>query len=354
MTDIYNSRKIKWFEEFTYQLVKNVNHVSFHKERESKLKRYESVNSALVKIFAYRLTYENFGMLNDSITQVAAETASGEMRETLTQLESAAKGVLESPDSDASNLIEIILLLLHEGIDKYLEQDRALEIYLDEDIEPDPLPEEKRQDMVPELYSDVTVKPAPLPEGKRQDMVPELYSDAIVKPAPFPEEKRQDRLEIYSDADIEPGPKEKKQERMSDSDEKIEPDALSEEKKKERPHVRWTTSASEDRLSFRGELLDDFAKHLAEYEQRKAVLSSAKLKEQDLEDFPENKEKPNAESEVTVPLEQVESEVDKSLDMLAMNLGDEGLDDLIFGKASQKDKDAKKKNDEDQWMGWVD
>ncbi|RLC20305.1 MAG: hypothetical protein DRI57_05155, partial [Deltaproteobacteria bacterium] len=169
-----------------------------------------------------------------------------------------------------------------------------------------------------------------------------------------PEEKRQDRLEIYSDADIEPGPKEKKQERMSDSDEKIEPDALSEEKKKERPHVRWTTSASEDRLSFRGELLDDFAKHLAEYEQRKAVLSSAKLKEQDLEDFPENKEKPNAESEVTVPLEQVESEVDKSLDMLAMNLGDEGLDDLIFGKASQKDKDAKKKNDEDQWMGWVD
>ncbi len=331
MTDIYNSRKIKWFEEFTYQLVKNVNHVSFHKERESKLKRYESVNSALVKIFAYRLTYENFGMLNDRITQVAAETASGEMRETLTQLESAAKGVLESPDSDASNLIEIILLLLHEGIDKYLEQDRALEIYLDEDIEPDPLPEEKRQDMGPELYSDTTVKSAPLPE-----------------------EKRQDRLEIYSDADIELGPKEKKQERMSDSDEKIEPDALSEEKKKERPHVRWTTSASEDRLSFRGELLDDFAKHLAEYEQRKAVLSSAKLKEQDLEDFPENKEKPNAESEVTVPLEQVESEVDKSLDMLAMNLGDEGLDDLIFGKASQKDKDAKKKNDEDQWMGWVD
>ena len=331
MTDIYDSRKIKWFEEFTYQLVKNVNHVSFHKERESKLKRYESVNSALVKIFAYRLTYENFGMLNDSITQVAAETASGEMRETLTQLESAAKGVLESPDSDASNLIEIILLLLHEGIDKYLEQDRALEIYLDEDIEPDPLPEEKRQDMGPELYSDTTVKSAPLPE-----------------------EKRQDRLEIYSDADIEPGPKEKKQERMSDSDEKIEPDALSEEKKKERPHVRWTTSASEDRLSFRGELLDDFAKHLAEYEQRKAVLSPAKLKEQDLEDFPENKEKPNAESEVTVPLEQVESEVDKSLDMLAMNLGDEGLDDLIFGKASQKDKDAKKKNDEDQWMGWVD
>ncbi len=329
MTDIYNSRKIKWFEEFTYQLVKNVNHVSFHKERESKLKRYESVNSALVKIFAYRLTYENFGMLNDRITQVAAETASGEMSETLTQLESAAKGVLESPDSDASNLIEIILLLLHEGIDKYLEQDRALEIYLDENIEP-------------------------APEEKRQDMVPELYSDATVKPAPLPEEKRQDRLEIYSDADIEPGPKEKKQERMSDSDEKIEPDALSEEKKKERPHVRWTTSASEDRLSFRGELLDDFAKHLAEYEQRKAVLSSAKLKEQDLEDFPENKEKPNAESEVTVPLEQVESEVDKSLDMLAMNLGDEGLDDLIFGKASQKDKDAKKKNDEDQWMGWVD
>ena len=40
--------------------------------------------------------------------------------------------------------------------------------------------------------------------------------------------------------------------------------------------------------------------------------------------------------------------------MLAMNLGDEGLDELIFGKASQKDKDAKKNGDDDQWMGWVD
>lgn len=301
MTDIYDSKKIKWFEEFTYQLIKNVNHVSFHKERESRLKRYESVNLALVNIFAYRLTYENFGMLNDRITQVAAEIASEKFRDMLTQLETSAdKATLKSHGSDASHLIEIILLLLHEEIDKYLKQDMALEMYLDEDTE--------------------------LAPGENE---PEK-EDAVDGPSPLSQEDKQDRAsEIYTDEKI-------------GSDEK-----------KEIPHARWTTSASEDRLAFRGELLDDLAKHLAEYEQRKAVLSAAKLKEQDPEDFPGDKKTPEEEnSEAAVPLEKVESEVDKSLDMLAMNLGDEGLDELIFGKASQKEKDAN--DDEDQWMGWVD
>jgi len=43
--------------------------------------------------------------------------------------------------------------------------------------------------------------------------------------------------------------------------------------------------------------------------------------------------------------------VDRSIDDLILNLGDKGLDDLIFGKKKSQEKPDE---DEDAWMGWVD
>jgi len=131
MPDIYDLKKMKWFEELTYRLFKNIDHSDFHKERELKLNRYKSINAALIKIFAYRLTYENFEMLRDRIVQTAREIASEEM-ETLKNL-NAEKKNQSSPVSDASNLIKIILLLLHEEASRHLLEDEELDLYLEEE-----------------------------------------------------------------------------------------------------------------------------------------------------------------------------------------------------------------------------
>jgi len=113
-----NSKKMKWFEQFTYQLLRQVDELALHKVRRLRIGNYGIINSALIQIFSLRLTYQNFSALNNMIAQIAGEIASPETREQLTELENAAeKKEYIYSYRDASNLIEITLLLLCEEVD---------------------------------------------------------------------------------------------------------------------------------------------------------------------------------------------------------------------------------------------
>ncbi len=285
MKTIHDSKKVGWFEEFVYQLVKKIHHLDFHKERETQLNRYRTINSAVIKIFAYRLTYENFEMLRNQIAQTAQEIVSEKVLAQLKELGSSGE---ENLHNNASNLVKIILLLLHEEADKYLMEDEALDIYLEEE-----------QTQEEEQPLDICL------EEEQEEAEPDVC------------EKRGKRNE----------------------------------KGKEGTESRWMTSSSGDRLLFRGDLLDDLSKHLAEYEQKKAVSSVGKLKDKEADEFFEDKDEAESE-EAAANLENVESQVENSLDRLIGNLGEEGLDDLIFGKKSTKNGDEG--DNEDLWMDWID
>ncbi|MDM8551266.1 hypothetical protein QUF72_14370 [Desulfobacterales bacterium HSG2] len=305
MPDIYDLKKMKWFEELTYRLFKNVNHSDFHEERELKLNRHKSINAAVIKIFAYRLTYENFEMLRDRIVQAAREIASEEM-EALKKL-NAKEENQHYPVSDASNLIKIILLLLHEEASRHMLEDEELDLYLEEDKGI------SESDEIGELCLDEI-------EGKLADQDDEI-----------------DEIDEIEELLTE-------QDEASDK----QPD---EKERKEKSDPRWATSSSTDRLTFRGDLLDDLAKNLAEYEKKKTTTSAGKLKDRESDDFFDEKKDSKTEDENAADLKEVETEVDKSIDDLILNLGDKGLDDLIFGKKNPQDVPE---DNEDEWMGWVD
>ena len=144
MAETDHLKKISWFEKFTYQLIKDIDHSAFHKKREEKLRKYRSVNSALIRIFAYRLTYRNFEMLNLTISQIAEEIASGEVKGILMQLEAAdEKGDMQEGDN-ASDLIKIIIFLLREEVEKCLDEAGDIEKYLTESPLSDNSPQKKQ------------------------------------------------------------------------------------------------------------------------------------------------------------------------------------------------------------------
>ncbi len=111
---------IKRSQEFIYELLKSIDHSVFHRERKLKIKRDSPVNSALIKIFAYRHTCENFEMLKTIIIQVAEEIASLKIKEELKRLEAKNDKKSKKTDSDAFKLIKIILFLLREEVERCL------------------------------------------------------------------------------------------------------------------------------------------------------------------------------------------------------------------------------------------
>ncbi len=109
-------------ERFIYQLFQSIDHYAFHEERKLKFEKHVVINSALIKIFAHRLTYENFGMVKTIIVQVAEEIATAEIRDELKLLESDNNEYLNRSDSDASKLMKILLFLLHKEVEKCLKE----------------------------------------------------------------------------------------------------------------------------------------------------------------------------------------------------------------------------------------
>ena len=228
MTEKNILRKIGWFEKFAYQLIKNVNHSLFHKEREVRLKQYKRINAAAIKVFAHRLTYENFEMLESGIRNVAHEIALPEVRDRLSEIEAAIEINPDEPDSEASDLLNIILLLLYEQVNRFLRK----------------------------------------------------------------KEEQEKRL------------------------------AQEEKRKKAKNKGDWFTAMPGGVVAFKGN------------------LSPAK-----------DKSKPDKSEEDAAENKAAESSSNDGFDSLLLNLGDEGLDDLIYGKKRPKENDEK---NEDEWMGWID
>ncbi|QTA93294.1 hypothetical protein [Desulfonema magnum] len=118
--NLKNDILIKRSQEVIYELLKSIDHSVFHRERKLKIKRDSPVNSALIKIFAYRHTCENFEMLKTIIIQVAEEIGSPAIKEELKGLEAKNDKKSKKPDSDAFKLIKNILFLFREEVERRL------------------------------------------------------------------------------------------------------------------------------------------------------------------------------------------------------------------------------------------
>jgi len=349
MAETDHLKKISWFEKFTYQLIKDIDHSAFHKKREEKLRKYRSVNSALIRIFAYRLTYRNFEMLNLTISQIAEEIASGEVKGILMQLEAAdEKGDMQEGDN-ASDLIKIIIFLLREEVEKCLDEAGDIEKYLTESPLSDNSPQKKQ---IANKTQKLEVKEK---EQKKEEKADRkwltsssggslIFKEEIPVDKPKSKEKFKDELPIEK-------PKSK-------------------EKDQEKADRKWLTSSSGGSLLFKGKTLEDFSKNLSDYEKKapavkpeddKLSLQVAAKKSEDkkiphpLSDKPKPGSQPKdskVSAKKTVP------SPNRTADDLLKNLGGSGLDELIYGtKRRKKDKasgEAVDREQDDALMDWID
>lgn len=288
---------MKWSEESIYELMKNIHHSLFHEERKRRVeKRHRTIDAALIRVFAYRLAYQNFNTLKQRIAEVADEIASQDIKEELINLEAE-----EYSDNDACNLLKILIQLLREEIEKNLGEDGDFELHLDAD------------------------------EG--MDSETEETDDFDLS------------LEALNEADISLTPEKK---------------PLPETAQKEEKTVcEWAVSSSGGALlKFKGETLEQFSKSLAEYRQKKVTSSTDKIKERESKTAVSNQakgdKKPKKGDKKPAAQESVAKSMNDDADFLARRLGDAGLDELIFGKKPKKKPEDEIPDDGDDWMGWVD
>lgn len=344
--DLRKDMLIRRSQDFVYQSLKSIDHSVFHRERKLKIKRHSPINKALIKVFAYRHTYENFEMLKGIITQSAEELASLEIKEELKELEAHHFGNPKDSDADASKLIKIVLFLLRREIEKQLkirEKEKAqrdktkdrwaviiqvsqkiasieageytkdmdadiskliriILFLLREEIEKYARKEKERKEKIEtgENWSDL--EGIPILEADLDDLaanigekaLDEVVYSGIPLTAPLPEEKEDEKIGAWTDAD-----------------------------------------------------LDYLAANLGD----KALDEFMQADEPD-EDGDENED--TKERDISI---KVVSPGSSNLDDLAANMGDKSLDELIYSKSNLPDEDEEEEEEGetgDQWMGWID
>lgn len=354
MAETDHLKKIMWFEKFTYQLIKDIDHSAFHKKREEKLKKYRSVNSALIRIFAYRLTYRNFEMLKVTISQIAEEIASDEVKKILIQLEAEDEKRDLQEEDKASDLIKIITFLLHEEVEKCLDEAGDIEKYLAESPLSDNSPQKKQ---IVNKTRKVEVKEKEQRKEEKTDRKWQtsssggslIFKEEIPVQKPKSKEKFKDELPVEK-----PKSKEKEQH------------------KEEKADRKWLTSSSGGSLLFKGKTLEDFSKNLSDYEKKaptttvkpeadKISLQAAAKKSEDKKmplPLPDKPKPASHPKDGKASAKKTVSSPTRTADDLLKNLGGSELDELIYGtKGRKKDKksgEAVDKEQDDALMDWID
>lgn len=264
----------EWAEQFVYPLIKNIPHAKFHEERQKKFGKHTIINSALIKIFAYRLACQSFDMLKDKIVEIADEIAAAQVRKDLLKLNEAEwEDVEENAEENGANLIRAVLFLLRKEIDRCM------------GIKEEPEQEKVRWVASPngtlifkgKLSGETQPKTATDPQASTDGEKPISGADKAKKTEqeskPTQKNKNEENQETFREA----------------------ANAKSSDKKK----IKHDSSATADGTdgSWKNRTLED-------------ALSS---------------------------------------------LGDEGLDDLIYGKKRRKDEQDEDINENDEkWMDWID
>ncbi len=398
MAETDHLKKISWFEKFTYQLIKDIDHSAFHKKREEKLRKYRSVNSALIRIFAYRLTYRNFETLKLTISQIAEEIASGEVKDILIQLEAAdEKGNMQEGDN-AADLIKIIIFLLREEVEKCLDEAGDIEKYLTETPLSDNTPQKKQ---IANKTQKVGVKEKEQHKEEKADRKwltsssggSLIFKEEIPADKPKSEKKFKDELPIEKPKSKEKGqekadrkwltsssggslifkeeiPADKPKSEKKFKDELPIEKPKSKEKGQEKADRKWLTSSSGGSLLFKGKTLEDFSKNLSDYEKKAPAVTpeddkvslQAAAKKSEIKKMPNplsDKPKPDSHTKESRSSAKPVSSPTRTVDDLLKNLGGSGLDELIYGtkKSRKKDKasgEAVDREQDDALMDWID
>jgi len=278
--------KAQWSEQFVYPLIKNIYHAKFHEERQKKFGKHTIINSALIKIFAYRLACQNFDTLKDKFVEIADEIAASQVRKDLLKLNEGDWGdAEENAEENAANLIRAILLLLRKEID------RCMGIKEDE---------HEKVRWVSSPNGTLIFKGKLSGDAAKTSAVPQTSANGE-KPVP--------------DADKE---KKAQQERKSPLEENRE------------KRVGWGELANPNKS---GDELANPDTSGGEPEDKKKIKKGEPATEDRTEGSWKN----------------------RTLEDALSNLGDEGLDELIYGRKGRKNKDGEdiKENDE-KWMDWID
>ncbi len=394
MAETDHLKKISWFEKFTYQLIKDIDHSAFHRRREEKLRKYRSINSALIRIFAYRLTYRNFEMLKLTISQIADEIASDEVKNILMQLESGDEKENLQEGDNASDLIKIIIFLLREEVEKCLDEAGDIEKYLTETPLSDNIPEKKQtanktQKDIPE------VKERQKEEKTVRKWQTSSSGGSLIFKEEFPLEKpkekeKTDRKWITSSSGgslifkeeipvEKPKEKEKTDRKWITSSsggslifkEEIPVEKPKykekEQQKEEKADRKWLTSSSGGSLLFKGKTLEDFSKNLSDYEKKAPVVKpaddkisvKAAAKKSEDKKMPPPLPKPEPHIKESRSSAKKISSSPRTVDDLLKNLGGSDVDELIYGtKRRKKDKkgpgEVVDREQDDAWMDWID
>ncbi|MDM8522861.1 hypothetical protein QUF80_05755 [Desulfococcaceae bacterium HSG8] len=339
--DLEKDVLIKRSEEFVWQLLRDIDHSVFHKERRIRARRHTTVNAALIKIFAFRHTYENFEMLKAAIVQIAEETASPETKEELKRLESENDRVA---DANASKLIKTILFLLGEETEKCLEEKEK----------------RKEADNKWAIIIQVAEKIASAEAGEN----PEVSEDDIpklIKIILFLLREEIDRYYLRkSREEAEPDNTRKMEEKIirsfGNTREKEQPvtaeplavgePAANPEKKAMAEVLPYTPKKKDTEISPGDTDLDYLVANLG-VKELDELISPRSTKS----------EEPEKESEEEPEIRVIKKVISGDSDDLAANLGDIRLDELMFPKKKTEDEDdngGDDKEKKDGWMGWID
>ncbi|OQY52499.1 MAG: hypothetical protein B6245_23600 [Desulfobacteraceae bacterium 4572_88] len=300
-------------EEDVYELLKSIYHLAFHKVRKLWYESYTSVNSVLVKLFAYRLTYDSFEVLRDNIAQAAEENASPEIRDTLVELEEALDddSELEEEESKALNLIRSLLSFLREDVERILEERESARKEK----------EKARTKWSTSAGGSVKVQGAVL-KGIDKDLLE--YTQKRMAASDQKEDK--DEFESLLENTLELS--------MEDRQQALKNSPPKSEKLEESS-------------------LDDLVAKIGDQDMDMLMNDSPVPGNMD-EDEADETEDGDEEVESVIK----ERVVHSSLDDLASRIGDDGLDDLIYGrkplKKDEGDEGVIDDEEEDDYMGWVD
>lgn len=344
-------------ERFIYQLFQSIDHYAFHEERKLKLEKHTAINSALIKIFAHRLTYENFGMVKNIIVQVAEEIATTETREELKNLESDNNEYVNRPDSDASKLMKILLFLLYKEVDRCLKEKEKRER------------EARRRETIGKWSKIIHVAEKIAAAEKEEVDASEYDVSKLIKIILF---LLRDEINRYSEEKqkLEKEETGRTADRLKNPKSKPPSGSVTEVKTEtERTVIPETPSLEDNDLDALvasmgdrelNEVIDRgmdglvypymFPKITEENENLTANMREELLTERIYSELSSGKVENEAKTQTNVSSEN------RKTDDLAARIGEEELDELIFwGIIPNSIKEEEKEEEEEEkWMGWVD
>jgi hypothetical protein len=345
--DLKQDMLIRRSEDFVYQSLKSIDHSVFHRERKLKIKRQSLINKALIKVFAYRHTYENFEMLQGVITQSAEELASLEIKEELKELEMHHLGNPKDSDADASKLIKIVLFLLRREIEKQLKIREMEKAYRDKTKDRWAVIIQVAQ-KIASIEAGEYTKDSDADISKLIRIILFLLREEIEKYVRKEKEKKTETDENWSDLEGIP----LLEADLDDLAANIGEKALDEVVYSGIPLAAPLPEAKEDDKI--GAWTDADLDYLAANLGDKALDEFMQADEPDEnEDEDEDEDEDKAEEDISIRVISPES---GELDDLAANMGDKSLDELIYSKSELPDEEEEEQVQEagDQWMGWID